>query len=119
MSSSFQAEFLPDAEGHPRILSLAGRISFREAPHLRATLFGAISPAGHHLFIDLAKVEAMDTAALAVLVEGMVATEDEEQEIFLCAPSDSVRRIFHLAGLESALAKCWDCVDSASRAIAE
>ncbi len=119
MSSPFQAKFLHDVEGRPRILSLTGRISYREAARLRATLFEAISPGGQHVFVDLAEVEAMDTAALAVLVEGMVATEGEKQEIFLCSPSDSVRRIFHLAGLEGALANCWDCVDSASRAIAD
>ncbi len=119
MPSPFQAEFAPETDERPGILSLSGRISYREAAHLRVQLFETISHGGQHLLIDLAEVEAMDTAALAVLVEGMVATEDKKQEIFLCTPSDSVRRIFHLAGLEGALAKCWDCVDSASRAIAD
>ena len=119
MPSPFQAEFAPETDERPGILSLTGRISYHEATQLRAQLFEAISHSDQHLLIDLAEVEAMDTAALAVLVEGMVATEDKKQEIFLCTPSDSVRRIFHLAGLEGALAKCWDCVDSASRASAD
>ena len=119
MLSPFQAEFLPDTDERPGILSLTGRISYREAPHFRAALFEVVSRGGQHLLVDLAEVEAMDTAALAVLVEGMVATEDKKQEIFLCTPSDSGRRIFHLAGLESVLARCWGCLDSASRAIAD
>ncbi len=119
MPSPFQSEFRPHTAEEPGILALTGRISYREAGQLRVALFEAISHGGENLLVDLAEVEAMDTAALAVLVEGMLATEGLGQELFLCTPSDSVQKIFHLAGLEGALAKCWGCIDSASRAIAD
>ena len=118
MPTSFQTEFQPEAANRPAVFSLMGRISYREAGQMRTALFEAIDREELHLLVDLAEVETMDTAALAVLVEGLIATENTEKEIFLCTPSDSVRRIFHLAGLEGALAKCWGCMDSASASIA-
>ncbi len=120
MPVTYRAEFQPEEEAKAGVLSLIGRISHHEAPQLRASLFEAIDTARtSHLLVDLAEVEAMDTASVAVLVEGLIATEGKEPEIFLCAPSDSVRRIFHLAGLEGALARCWGCRDEASRALAD
>lgn len=118
MSDTFQAVYQPAALQRPGILALSGEISYHEAPQLREALSDAIDRGGPVL-IDLGKVETMDTAALAVLVEGLVTTEAQGQELFLCTPSDSVRRIFHLAGLDGALARCWGCVDLASRAVAD
>lgn len=118
MPDTFQAVFKPAAPERPGILALSGRISYHQAPELRAVLFEAIDR-DLPVLIDLGKVETMDTATLAVLVEGLVATEEKGQELYLCSPSDSVRRIFHLAGLDGALARCWGCVDLASRAVAD
>lgn len=107
MPESYRAEFQPATEGMPGILSLAGRISYHQAPHLRAALFEAIEKTRtHQLMVKLGNVESMDTASLAVLVEGLIATHGTDSEIFLCSPSESVRRIFHLAGLDGALARC-------------
>ena len=120
MPLTYHADFQAEAEEKAGVLSLAGRISYHQAPHLRASLFEAIdNTRTSHLLVDLAEVEAMDTASLAVLVEGLIATEGKGPEIFLCAPSESVRRIFRLAGLNGALAQCRGCRDDARRAIAD
>lgn len=117
MPTTFQVEFSPKEAKRPGVLMLSGRISYHEAPELRTALFGALDE-GETLLIDLAQVETIDTAALAVLVEGLIATEEKGQEILLCTPSDGVRRMFHLAGLDGALARCWSCLDLASRHVA-
>lgn len=118
MSASFQAELKIEAPESPGVLSLAGRISYHEAPELRTVLFEAIDRE-RPVLVDLGKVETMDTAALAVLVEGLVATEQKGQEILLCTPSDGVRRMFHLAGLDGALARCWGCLELATAHVAD
>ncbi len=108
--NALEIEFLPEAREASAILRLGGRASYREAPELRRAVFDAIA-ATHdkNLVVELERVEKMDTAALAVLVEALIVTRDGEPPIFLISPSDSVRRVFHLAGLEEALTRCYDC----------
>lgn len=118
MSEGFQVVFEPAAPERPNILTLSGRISYHEASRLRSALFEAID-LDRPVLVDLGRVETMDTAALAVLVEGLATTEQKGQELLLCTPSASVRRVFHLAGLDGALARCWGCVDLASKAVAD
>ncbi len=105
---SLEIEFVPDAREATATLKLSGRVGYREAPRLRVALFDAIAAsAGKNLVVELALVEKMDTAAMAVLVEGCIATRGGEPPIFLMCPSDSVRRVFELAGLEEALTRCY------------
>lgn len=93
-------------------LHLTGRATYKEAPELRRRLFEAIAeePNEGRLVVELADVETMDTAAMAVLVEGLMATRKEGPNIYFCTPSDSVRDVFRLAGLEQALSRCYGCL---------
>ncbi len=101
------------------MLHLRGRASYREAPELRRTVFDAISvSADKNLVVELDEVETMDTAAMAVLVEALMATRDGDPSMFLMSPSDSVRRVFRLAGLEEALTRCYNCWEDLETAIA-
>ena len=59
--------------------------------------------------MELQEVEHIDTAAMAVLVEGLVATHENGPAVFLVSPNESVRRVFELAGLEDALLRCYSC----------
>ncbi|HEX9736452.1 MAG TPA: STAS domain-containing protein [Thermoanaerobaculia bacterium] len=101
------------------VLHLRGRATYREAHELRDKLFAAIAarPSGR-VVLELSAVEVMDTAALAVLVEGILATRRKETELFFCTPSESVRQIFALTGLEEALTRCYGCLDEALKASA-
>lgn len=92
------------------MLHLRGDLSFREAADLRTALFDAIERSGDkNLVVDLRELDRIDTAAMAVLVEGLVATKDRGPDLFLVGPNESVRRVFELAGLEDALMRCFDC----------
>ena len=114
-----QIEFVPDAMEATALLHLRGRAGYREAPELRRKVFDAISvSADKNLVIELDEVETMDTAALAVLVEALMATRDGSPPIFLMCASDSVRQVFRLAGLEEALTRCYHCWEDLETAIA-
>jgi anti-anti-sigma factor len=89
---------------------LRGQAGYREAAQLRQELFAAIDAAGDkNLVVELDEVSRIDTAAMAVLVEGLVATHDRGPTMFLVCPNESVRRVFELAGLEEALLRCYSC----------
>lgn len=105
----------PDAA----VLHLRGEATYKEAPELRRHLFDAFdNAAADRLVIELAAVDKMDTAAMAVLVEGLLATRNQRPQLFFCTPSESVRKIFELAGLDDALARCYGCLGDALEASA-
>lgn len=106
--SQLEVEFVPDARPATATFQLRGEANYRDAPGLRRALFDAIAASADKNFVvELAGVEKMDTAAMAVLVEACIATRGGDTPIFLMCPSDSVRKVFELAGLEEALTRCY------------
>ena len=117
--SSLAINFSPDSRPATATLELGGEVSFREALELRTAVFDAIAQStGKNLVIELAQIESMDTAALAVLVEACIATRDGDPTVFLMSASESVRKVFKLAGLEEALTRCYSCWEDIETAIA-
>lgn len=91
-------------------LALTGRVSYADATELRAILFEMIhGDAPHHIVVELGALERIDTAGVAVLVEGLIAAHATDQKMLLCEPSDMVRATFELAGLQEALRSCCAC----------
>lgn len=114
--SGLDIDYRPEVGSQTAVLHLRGQATYREAPELRRRLFEAVADrAAGRLVLELAEVEKMDTAAMAVLVEALLATRLEALELYFCTPSESVRKIFELAGLEDALARCYGCLDDALR----
>lgn len=111
-TAGLEIEYMPEAMAETSVLHLRGQATFHEAPELRRRLFAALDHmAGGRLVVELAEIEKMDTAAMAVLVEGLIATRGKSgTQIFFCTPSSSVRDIFRLAGLEEALGRCVGCL---------
>lgn len=94
------------------LLRVRGVATFREAPELRERLFEAIDrAAGAPTIVDLEGVARIDTAAVAVLVEGLARSLEAGGDLFLTAPSVSVQRVFELAGLPEALNRCFSCIE--------
>lgn len=111
MTTQLEIDYIPDAVEDTAVLHLRGSASFREAPELRRRLFDAIADDDPpRLVVELADVDKMDTAAMAVLVEGMIATRRQGPDVFFCTPSESVKNVFRLAGLEEALERCYGCL---------
>lgn len=106
--STFETEVLP-VPGMPGIrkVRVLGRVTFHEAPELRATILREVRrPGTTKLVVDLGGIDRMDTAGMAVLVEGLLAGREKGLGLLLCEPSPSVLRIFHLAGFPEVLASC-------------
>ena len=112
MLQQLEVSYLPEAVENTAVLHLRGKATYHEAPELRSSLFEAITSldAGRRLVVELAEVEQIDTAGMAVLVEGLIATREQGPNIFFCTPSESVRKVFRLSGLEEALQRCYGCL---------
>ena len=101
------------------MLTVRGAVTFREAPELREHLLRAIAAhPDRNLVVELGQVSQFDTAAMAVLLEGLKLTNGIEPEVFLVGASESVTKVFKLAGFEDALLRCFGCMDDIQRQIA-
>ena len=93
-------------------IAIAGTVSYQEAPELqneiRAEVMRHKPP---KLMLDLAGVDKMDTAGVAVLVECLITTQRMGIDMVFSRPSNSVKQIFRLAGLDNALDRCCNCLD--------
>ena len=100
------------------MLTVRGAVTFRQAPELREHLLRAIAAhPDRNLVVELGQVTQFDTAAMAVLLEGLKLTHGIEPEVFLVGASDSVTKVFKLAGFEDALLRCFGCMDDIQRQI--
>lgn len=83
-------------------LKLTGRFDAHEAEIFRIALTDAISNGNHHIRVNLANVEFVDSTALAELVRGMKRCREERGDLTLVSPSDPVRVILELTKLDAA-----------------
>lgn len=91
-------------------IHLRGRVTYREAPDLRKAVLDEMSrSATTKIVLELAGVEAMDTAGAAVLAEALKYGIGQGKRVLLCSPSESVLRIFQLSGFDDVLNHC--CAD--------
>ena len=108
---AFRAEVAP-IEGMPQATSmaLAGRVTLDEATAARSEILGWIRATdASRIVMELSHVEKMDTSGAAVLAEAVRVGRDRGQRVLLCSPSESVLKIFRLAGFEEVLQCC--CAD--------
>lgn len=116
MPDRLQIERSASPESGVYVMGLEGEVDYRSAPELRDHLFHALDDAGDGgLLVDLEDVSVIDTAGMAVLVEGLMASRERGGELFLCGAGESVRKVFRLAGLQEALEQCTSCREEAER----
>jgi len=97
---------LPDAG----TIHLKGRVTLQEATRFRESILSELSQSSAtKLVLQLSGVEEMDTAGAAVLAEALKAGQNRGMRVLLCSPSESVLRIFRLAGFAEVLDQC--CAD--------
>ena len=98
---------------------IAGHVRYTGAPELRREVLDALATADRPtLVIELGQVDEMDTAGAAVLVEAVLAGREHGRQVLLCSPSESVMRIFRLAGFEEALGASCPTADETRRRLA-
>jgi anti-anti-sigma factor len=92
-----------------------GRVRYPEAPELRRRILTWIDgSSASRLVISLGEVDDIDASGAAVLVEGLLRGRKLSKPVLLCSPSESVIRLFRLAGFEDALEAC--CANPAETA---
>ena len=109
----FQTEIAQSAElPGVRTLRIKGSVTYHDAPELRDWILQEVAQTpAPRLVLSLGDVEKMDTAGAAVLVEALLEGQKRGLRMLLCTPSESVLRMFRLAGLEQVLEHC--CANSA------
>ncbi len=101
-------EEVPDTN----VIRISGKIGYPEAPELRSRILSLMTKSGsRRIVLELSEVERMDTAGVAVLVESLRVGTRRGLRVVLCHPSDSVIRIFQLAGIQDALGACCRTVE--------
>ncbi len=105
--STFQTEIRPVPQiDDASTLHIRGRIRYAQAPKLRQDILDWVTgTSASRLIIELDDVEEMDTGA-AVLVEALLFGRERAKQMLLCSPSESVMRLFRIAGFEEALKAC-------------
>lgn len=83
-------------------LALTGRFDAHEVDGFRGRLDEVIDGGSSSVTIDLAGVNFIDSSALAELVRGMKHARERGGDLVLRSPSDPVRVIFELTGLDRA-----------------
>ncbi len=96
------------------VLHVAGEIDVLSAPVLRSRLDDQIRAGNNRLVIDLSEVRFMDSMGLGVLVGRLKFVRIHRGTIVLAGPSERVRRVFDITGLD----KVFDIYDSVPSAIA-
>ncbi len=118
---AFQTEVIavPDMPD-VRAFYVKGRVTYHDAPELRKSLLGEISvTSASGLVVELGGVEEMDTSGAAVLVEALMLGRKRGLRLLLCSPSESVLRMFRLAGLEEVLGHCCSDPEETMRRLQE
>lgn len=91
------------------VAAISGSIDYTNAHELRRGLMAVLeSRRPRALVLEMGGVEHLDTSAAAVLVELLMEGRRRGSQVFLCQPSQSVRKLFHLSGLVDALECCCD-----------
>jgi anti-anti-sigma factor len=107
----FQTDTTKKAEApDARTIHVTGQVTMQEAPEFRVEILEEISATPEaKIVVELGGVDKMDTSGAAVLAEALKLGQSRGRRVLLCSPSESVLRIFRLAGFEEVLGAC--CAD--------
>ena len=85
-----------------QIVSVTGEVDLSSAPRLAEVIWRAKEQAGSdppHVVVDLSRVEFMDTAGLAVLLEELNSSRQLDGRKRLVAPEGALTRLLEATGL--------------------
>ncbi len=83
---------------------LTGRFDAHDVSAFRSEFDRTISAGPTHIRVNLEEVNFVDSSALAELVRGMKQSRSQGGDLVLRRPSDPVRVILELTGLDKAFA---------------
>lgn len=83
------------------LLEVEGRVDSSTVSELDEALNERIDQGTVNLVVDLSKVDYMSSAGLRALVSALKRVKNDGGDLRLCAPSERVREVLELAGLDS------------------
>ena len=83
------------------LVTVEGRVDSSTAPDLGDALNKQIDGGSTHVVVDLSSVEYMSSAGLRELVSALKRVKTAGGDLRLCSPSDRVREVLELSGLDS------------------
>lgn len=90
-----------DRNGSDATLEVSGEIDLTSAPALDDEVTGLIEDSVNTLTISLRNVSFMDSTGLRVLLKANKLLETAGGKLLLSQPSDPVRRLLEVSGLEA------------------
>ncbi|MFN7941196.1 MAG: STAS domain-containing protein [Thermoanaerobaculia bacterium] len=87
--------------GEDTLLSVEGVIKLGEsAQFLAQALERVLAEDGRHVFVDLSRINAIDSTGIGELVGYFGRFRDQNRRLALVQPPDRVRRLLHVARLD-------------------
>jgi anti-sigma B factor antagonist len=99
--------------GADTLLTVEGVIKLGESAEFFArTLERVLGEEGRHVFVDMAKINHMDSTGIGELVGYLGRFKEAKRRLVLVNPADRVRRLLHVSQLDE-LFPIFDSLDAA------
>jgi len=97
------------------IIRVRGRVTKENARDLREQLFSSAAQPGPALMLDLAHVEEMDSAGVAVLIELHKHLNDRSRPLVLVGESEAVKQIVGVLKAQNVICDVYKSIDEGVR----
>lgn len=83
------------------VLEASGRVDSSNSAELETALQGLMDNGRYQLVLDLSKIDYMSSAGLRAIVSALRTCKKSSGDVRLSNPSERVKEVLRLAGLES------------------
>ena len=91
------------SEGDWTVLDVRGDLDVYSSPALRHQILDRIQRGDSRIIIDLEHVDFLDSAGVAVMINGLRLATNSDGTLVLVQPGDQVRRMLRLTNLDQVL----------------
>jgi anti-sigma B factor antagonist len=96
-------KFTVEHVGGCALISGTGRLNMVQAPRLREVVAEEVGAGHHHVVIDMAGVEFVDSTGLGALVGCLKLARQAGGDLRIAAVNDQVRMLLKLTGMDRVL----------------
>ena len=104
------------SEGEWTILDVRGDVDVYSSPALRHHIIDRIQHGNTRIIIDLEHVDFLDSAGVAVMINGLRLATNSDGTLVLVQPGDQVRRMLRITNLDQVLQTFPSVEDAVSMA---
>ncbi len=91
------------SEGDWTVFDVRGDLDVYSSPTLRHQILDRIERGDSRIIVDLEHVDFLDSAGVAVMINGLRLASDSDGTLVLVQPGDQVRRMLRLTNLDKFL----------------